>query len=109
MQMSPSCAGRPEFIVSEPSACQVTSALSIGAPSGGPSTFPCAVNVTCHIPTMAAALSDTYSREAGDFAPFHACLWNSAPFTSPHDAWAAAARVIAHTTVNRNFLKLVFI
>lgn len=50
---------------SVPSLCQVTSALSIGVSSGGPSSLPWAVNVTCHIPTIGSLPSEILSSELG--------------------------------------------
>src|SRR5690242_11260009 len=92
---------------SVPSLCQVTSALSMGAPSGGPSSFPWAVKLTCHIPTIGSAESATVNSEPLlNPNPLHDCRWRSAPylFESPHAALAFTAS--RHTEAKANIKTL---
>src|SRR5262249_41991366 len=108
MQKFPSWGGRAEFISSVPSLCQVTKALSIGVPSGGPGSLPHAVNVTCHMPTIGSAASETFSNES-DRKPSESCQdcrWSSAPywFESPHAAFALTVNKLAETSAKTMIL-----
>src|SRR5450631_4361738 len=95
MQKSPSCAGRPEFMISVLSLCHTMMALSMGVLSGGPSLLPLAVNVTCHMPTIDANGSSTSVKYARPNCAFHdaGCAGFPAPTCEklPQEALALAA------------------
>src|ERR1700751_1203439 len=102
MQKSPSCGGRTEFMSSVPSLCQVAKALSIGVPSGGPTSLPWAVNVTCHMPTIGSLSSAILSSEPDSKKsdPCQDCWRRVGPnlLASPHDALANGEKIVTNKT-----------
>src|SRR5215469_13943323 len=103
MQKFPSCGGRAEFMSSVPSLCQVTNALSMGVPSGGPASFPWAVKVTCHRPTIGSAGSATVNSEPLlNPNPCHDCRWRAAPYLLESPQAALALTANRHTEAKAN-------
>src|SRR3954467_2524391 len=115
MQIPPSWAGREEAIISVWSLCHTTRELSMGVPSGGPSSLPSAVKVTCHMPVIRTSEELAEMGKRLPDCPSHRCGNRDAPgfdlALSPQPAKALPLRNVPAKmipTARANFLSVGF-